>query len=365
MKQDKKKLYFKAFIDEFIRLGNPVSSNLLKQVIKQKYNIDVSSATLRNVLAEFRKLDFLSKNSNTSGNMPTKLGFDFYVQNILEKKSINQKKFTKIWDLISALETGPKNELSKKLKYILENRKLSIEDTIYQTTEIISKTLDVAIVTKTDNLQIRLKSINMTVVDNNQAVMVITNSIPEVDYKIFNLKNSQININDLKTVVRIFNDRLVDVPLVKLKDHIFSLVPIIKRQVENYELIFQEFLSTIFNYKVNHYSKTHNQSGIIISPKISRSDLYEIVEISQKKSIWEMLENSKNIDEKIRIDIMENKDITLISKKLKNNKYLKEISILGPKRMDYQKSLLLLESFDNLIEEIKNEKNKLEEKQNA
>ncbi|MDK1010054.1 MAG: heat-inducible transcriptional repressor HrcA [Actinomycetota bacterium] len=68
----------KALIEEYIRTGEPVSS----QAVLDLSGLDVSSATVRNDLAQLESYGFVTQPHTSSGRIPTHQGYRFYVDHL-------------------------------------------------------------------------------------------------------------------------------------------------------------------------------------------------------------------------------------------------------------------------------------------
>ena len=78
-------------VREYINSAEPVSS----QFLDEKYNFDVSPATLRNEMQTLCDLDFLFQPHTSAGRIPTDKGYRFFVNEIFERGFSdfdNQKK---------------------------------------------------------------------------------------------------------------------------------------------------------------------------------------------------------------------------------------------------------------------------------
>ena len=82
---DRKKQILQAIIEEYIQTAEPVSSN----AIVQKYNLDYSSATVRNEMADLEKEGFLDKPHTSAGRIPSAKGYRFYVDELLKEDNIS------------------------------------------------------------------------------------------------------------------------------------------------------------------------------------------------------------------------------------------------------------------------------------
>jgi heat-inducible transcriptional repressor len=70
----------RAVIEEYVTTAQPVGS----QALVERYRLGVSSATVRNILAELEMSGLLTHPHTSAGRMPTDAGYRFYVESIVE-----------------------------------------------------------------------------------------------------------------------------------------------------------------------------------------------------------------------------------------------------------------------------------------
>jgi heat-inducible transcriptional repressor len=75
-----------ALIREYIETGEPVASAALTR----RAGLSVSSATIRNILAQLEDMGFVWQPHTSAGRVPTDLGYRFYVDQLLEGKRISK-----------------------------------------------------------------------------------------------------------------------------------------------------------------------------------------------------------------------------------------------------------------------------------
>ncbi len=75
-----------AVIKEHIKTAQPVGS----EVLQTKYKIGVSSATIRNELAELEREGFIAQPHTSAGRIPTAKGYGTWI-NSLKQKKLSQK----------------------------------------------------------------------------------------------------------------------------------------------------------------------------------------------------------------------------------------------------------------------------------
>ncbi len=87
--QDKRrKEILLAAIELYLDHALPVSSGTLRKTRK----LDLSSATVRNVLAELEEVGFLTHPHTSAGRMPTDDGYRYYLNVLMKKKKLDQEE---------------------------------------------------------------------------------------------------------------------------------------------------------------------------------------------------------------------------------------------------------------------------------
>jgi heat-inducible transcriptional repressor len=84
--EDRKRKLLQAVIHEFIKTGKPVGS----AHVAKNYRLDLSSATLRNVMSELEAEGFLSHPHTSAGRVPTDKAYRFYVDSIMDVQRLAQ-----------------------------------------------------------------------------------------------------------------------------------------------------------------------------------------------------------------------------------------------------------------------------------
>ena len=92
MISDREKLVLGAIIDHYLTAGDTIGSRTLVK----KYNIEYSSATIRNVMADLEDLGYLAKTHTSSGRIPTDLGYKFYLSELLKIEKLSRQEMEKI-----------------------------------------------------------------------------------------------------------------------------------------------------------------------------------------------------------------------------------------------------------------------------
>lgn len=323
----KKKSYLKHIIESYIENGEPIGS----EALKEKYNLQVSSSTIRSIMAELEKDGFLEKSHVSSGRIPTLKAYEYYASYLVDTTD---------------------NDLEAKMNDIFAKRRISIDKTIEEAAKLISEVAGITVVTSDLRSAEKLRSIQFTIIDNYSGVIVLVTSLGRVENKIVSFSN-EVEKEDIKVAIRIFKERLINVALNEIQKIVEILVPILAKEIKNLDNVLKTFMQNIFNFKTNYESKIYNKNNLILSREISREKLSQILDLIEKKSIWEAIENKLDEDKNIKIKI-ESDEAVFISKKVENQNISKEISVVGATtRLDYSKVLSALDLLEKFLKQEK------------
>lgn len=76
-------------VDQYIKTVTPVSSGF----IANEYHLDLSSASIRNIMAELEETGYLTHPHTSAGRIPTELGYRYYVDHLMhEIKLLEEEK---------------------------------------------------------------------------------------------------------------------------------------------------------------------------------------------------------------------------------------------------------------------------------
>ncbi len=82
----------KTLVEQYISDGQPIGSRTLLQ----HSGLDVSSATIRNVMSDLERLGFIASPHTSAGRIPTQKGYRFFVDSLLTVKPLETKEIQRI-----------------------------------------------------------------------------------------------------------------------------------------------------------------------------------------------------------------------------------------------------------------------------
>ena len=119
---DRKRTILTAVIKIHTSSGDPVGSSLLASFLD---SLPVSSATLRNEMAELTTLGLLEQPYTSAGRIPTQLGIRYYVDNLMSQWSMSQNEQEHILNIISKLDSDPEKATESSARTLAEMFNLS------------------------------------------------------------------------------------------------------------------------------------------------------------------------------------------------------------------------------------------------
>lgn len=129
MLDNRKKKVLQAIVEEYVNTAEPVSSN----AIVNHDELNYSSATIRNEMANLEKAGYIEKTHTSSGRIPSAKGYRYYVDELLkddnisleEIKYISEKLETKVNEIeeLTKITTTTISEITHYTTVAIRTRK--------------------------------------------------------------------------------------------------------------------------------------------------------------------------------------------------------------------------------------------------
>ena len=84
---ERKQKILSAVVENFIKTGEPVGSKTLID----ETDLKVSSATVRNDMADLTQKGYLVQPHTSAGRIPTQQGYRYYVDNLMKIVAVSQR----------------------------------------------------------------------------------------------------------------------------------------------------------------------------------------------------------------------------------------------------------------------------------
>lgn len=327
---DRQLLILQEIVDDFIRSAQPVGSRALSK----KKNIRLSSATIRNEMADLEELGFLEKTHTSSGRIPSEKGYRYYVDHLISPQKLTAKD----------IET---------LRSIFAGRIIELEKVVQKSAKILSDLTNyISIVLGPNVRENKLKRIQIVPLNGETAIAILVTDLGYVENKIFHLPPNM-DMNDIEKLVNILNDRLMGVPLEDLEHKIYKEVSfLLKQHIRNYDSILHTLAETL---------KIQESEKLFFSGETNMLNQPEFNDIGKLKSLMEMLDKENDVYALIRrnphginvkigkenaISAMEDCSLITATYSMGDNR-VGTIAIIGPTRMEYSRVISLLKFISN------------------
>ena len=179
MLTERQSAILKIIVEEYIKVPKPVGSKSICD------SLNVSSATVRNEMANLEDLGYLEKTHVSSGRVPSEKGYRYYVDNLMKPKEMSGE------DVL-------------KLQTIFQNNSLVLSDAIVKSLEIISEMTNyTAVILKDNALESKLKKVEAIPIDENNVTAILVTDKGHVENKIINITGS--NLEEVNKTVELIN----------------------------------------------------------------------------------------------------------------------------------------------------------------
>lgn len=309
----------KIIVEDYIKTAHPVSSKGICELL------DCSSATVRSEMNYLETIGLLEKTHISSGRVPSEKGYRYYVDNILKPAEL----------------TG---EDMLKLQTIVNNKSLVVSDAIAKSMEIISELTHYTAVVlgghSKDNL---ITKVEVVPVDVNNLVAIVVTDKGHVEHKNVYIEE-EVDVAEIKQTVDLINKLIIGSSLYDVGSILeFQVKPIIGKYVKQHEVIYNAFYNAFSDFSNENIYRSGTQN-ILMQPEFNDAD--RIRDIINKFEDKDMVNNIKEEDNGINIYIgSENnfdENVTIVKTKYTINGEEGTIALIGPKRMEYDRVITLL-----------------------
>ena len=318
----------KLIVEKYIKEPIPVGSKVISK------QLGCSSATVRNEMGELEKLGLLEKTHTSSGRVPSEAGYRYYVDNIMELKKMNAE------DML-------------KLQIVFKNQQLALSDVINKSLQVVSDMMNyTTVVLGSKSHENLLKQVEVIPIDDENLTVIIVTDKGHVEHK--NIRLQDVSMSEVKKTVGLINNLISGTPIDEVTNKLeFEIKPIIGNYVKQHEQLYNAFYH-VFTDFTNQEVNVMGRNKMLEQPEFS-SNIDKIKNVYTKLEDQEILRNIEEDDDnniKVYIGNENNidSDVTVIKTKYKRDNEEGTIAIIGPKRMEYDRVVGLLEYIKENIE---------------
>ena len=326
-----------AIIQNYLETGEPVGS----RTISKYTDLNLSSATIRNEMADLEELGYILQPHTSAGRIPSDQGYRLYVDMLMEEKE---------------------QELNEMQEQMLDKAD-RMEQLLSQAARVLANSTNYATMVSTPvSSANKLKFIQLSAVDEEQIIAVIVLGGNVIKNKIINVEEPLSNENLLKLNM-LLNTTLKGMSIEEIN---LGLIARLKEQAGIHSGVVGNVLDA-----VAEVIQVDNDMQIYTS---GATNLFKYPELSDKQSAQELInafEEKQQLNElgtqtlaredntgiQVYIgdetSVQNMKDCSVVTATYELGEGMKgTIGIIGPKRMDYEHVLKSMKRLQNELDQM-------------
>jgi len=333
---DRSKQIFKTVVETFLETGSPSGS----ETILKKGLIDLSSSSIRSILAELQKKGLLYAPHTSAGRLPTDKGIRLFVDGLLEFGRLSKSE-------------------QENIKQQCLSKGASFQDVLDEASKLMSDLSKHVGIVVAPKHQINIKHIEFIRLSAVQVMSIIASTNGQIENRIID-DGGAYSENVLREVSNFLNSKYIDKNIEEIKNNIQLDISNSKGRLETISKnLVQKGILELTPNSDNPYIFLHGQSSLL-EDEIILKDLDQIRklfdEIENKTNFVEILE-STNVAKGVQIFIgsqnflFKHSGLSMVMAPYKNKeqKIIGAIGVVGPTRLNYAKIVPLVDYTSKII----------------
>lgn len=331
---ERKRKILQAIIDEYIGTAEPVGS----RAISKKQNLGLSSATIRNEMADLEEMGYLVQPHTSAGRIPSDSGYRFYVNQLMQRYQLGMEAIERLQEQL--------NSRVNQLDRIIRSAGLAASALTDYTTFVTAPRTNESIINKIDLVRVS---------EHHIMLIIVTDTVKSRRIHI------NLNIEECNEFAALLNrefsgKRLSDITPEQIKTAVEMSDDVRFKNIIGYfyEAIEEEDRSEIYIHNANHILKYPEYSDV--------EKAYDIFELLEDKAAFRHLLSQQNMNGGVNASIgKENEseilsDCSLVTVNYSlNGSSVGKLGVIGPKRMNYAKVFASLDMIAHEIDKLLNE----------
>ena len=343
---ERKVKILKAIIKNYLETGEPVGSRTISKFTDMK----LSSATIRNEMADLEELGYIVQPHTSAGRIPTDKGYRLYVDDMMSEKEQNITNREN--------EVAVKEQELSSMKDMLGEKVEKVEELLQNVAKVLAKDTNYATMVTTPKVTgNKLKFVQLSQLEANKILAVIVMEGNLIRNKVITVSEDLSQENLLKLNLEQMNLSIVSKMENQAGEHINLVKEVLDAIVDTISSaddlkIYTSGATNIFKYPELSDSTKASELIYALEEKQSLSDLV----VDDDNSVDEQDSSSNNgiqvyIGNETPIESM--KDCSVVTATYELQDGMKgTIGIIGPKRMDYEKVVETLKNMRTQLDDV-------------
>jgi len=338
MLDERKQKILSAIVEDYIATAEPIGS----RTIARKYNIGISSATIRNEMADLEEMGYLSQPHTSAGRIPSNKGYRFYVDYLLPEQKLNHYEQILI-------------------QQAFKKRVLELEDLIQEAGKVISELTSYTSIILGPQLETsRLKHVQIIKLEEGKALIVIVTNLGTISHNIVEIPRTFTN-SDLTRISNLLNAKVKNMALSDITPEVIESV---KEELIEYDGV----LNVLINILLDNLDEAKDNVKVTSAGSSKMLGFPEFKDVDRVKNFLSLIEEQdliynafKKICKPNTITVTigtenpctELQDYSIVTTSISyRDKNLGIWGILGPTRMEYSKVIATLRKVTDYLNNI-------------
>jgi heat-inducible transcriptional repressor len=324
---ERKKRILQAIIDDYIDTAEPIGS----RTIARKHELGLSSATIRNEMADLEEMGYLAQPHTSAGRVPSDKGYRLYVDQLMQ-----------VYDL--------QDDEIEKIKTAMELHINELSQLIRQASAVLSRFTKYTSVAVASQMKTStVKAVQLVPIEADKAMVIVVTNAGIVKNNIVKTAD-QLRPEALVMISNALNDKLGGLSVEKANRKISSgLVSELEMELGIRGELFASILSCLagcINQIDNTEVYVEGTTNVLNHPEFR--DIIKAKEfmsmLDEKTSIGRIVFDASDSEGGIIIrigsenDLSDIKDCSLVTTNYNiANTFIGTIGLIGPTRMEYPK----------------------------
>ena len=326
----------KALIENYIRDGQPVGSRTLSR----DSGLSLSSATIRNVMADLEELGFVASPHTSAGRIPTDKGYRFFVDTLLKLKPLRHEEI---------------EDIERRL-VVDASDGLSLVQTVSKMLSSVSRMA--GLVTLPNPNYISLSQIEFVSLSENRALAIMVMSNREIQNRVVQL-DRKYSGEDLRRAANYLNEAFAGRSLPDVRSQLLTQLQETRQHMDELMQDAIKVAQQVFDTKPDErveyvIAGETNLMGFAELSNVERlKRLFEA--FNEKHDILRLLDNCLRADG-IQIFIGQESgyrildDISVVTAPyMLDNQVVGVLGIIGPTRMAYERVIPIVDITAKLL----------------
>ena len=324
----------RAIVQDYIRTAEPVGS----RTISRKYGFSLSPATIRTIMADLEDSGYLAQPHTSAGRVPTDKGYRLYVDNLMDRPPLSREEVERIEQ-----QVGPSTT--------------EVDDLLREAGKLLSALSPYVAVTLAARLgDSRFSRAEFVALARDRVLVILLEDNGSVHHKTV-LLDEPVTPDDLDRMARYLSDLLKGRTLQEVRDLLVS-------QMAEEKALYDRLLAQALRMGAQALTG-ETEADVYVAGASRIADQPEFADVHKMKSLYAAFEEKSKLvvllSECLRgegcrifigseIPVEDIRELSVVASPYsRQGQVLGVLGVLGPTRMDYGRTVTLVETTAKLL----------------